>query len=383
MLFRSGFSYDLQGNSRHVIRGGLGRYYDFPYTNATILFPSEAVLSNFGTIYNLSDPNGIRNADGTFFQPGQPLPAGGATPIDRPLPANIGHPSITNTPYSDQISLGYATELTTWLGVNVDVSHIEYRDIPYRFRYNGFLDNNGNPITSRRFAALGIGNNNRMWIGDGEADYDGINFGARARVSERLEMQGFYTLSQVEGNVLAGADEFRLTNGNHQPDRVGDLSVDFRNPRCGDCFGPLDTDARHKLTFSTVYRAPFDINVSGVFRYRSGLPYSERDGRDLNGDRFLSDLAAGADGVNSLRGESFSQLDLRVSKDFRIASSFGVEVIAEVFNLFNETNPAVFNGQRFNADGTPNALFRQPTAFAGDPLQGEQRLIQLGARVRF
>jgi Carboxypeptidase regulatory-like domain/TonB dependent receptor len=380
---RLGFSYDLQGNSRHVIRGGLGRYFDFPYTNATILFPSEAVLSNFGTVYSLSDPNGIRNANGTFFQPGQPLPPGGATPIERPLPANIGHPSITNTPYSDQISLGYATELTNWLGVNVDVSHIEYRDIPYRFRYNGFLDNNGNPITTRRFAAAGIGNNNRMWIGDGEADYDGINFGARARINERLEMQGFYTLSQVEGNVLAGADEFRLTNGNHQPDRVGDLSVDFRNPRCGDCFGPLDTDARHKVTFSTVYRAPFDFNISGVFRYRSGLPYSERDGRDLNGDRFLSDLAAGADGVNSLRGESFSQLDLRLAKDFRIASSFGVEVIAEVFNVFNETNPAVFNGQRFTSTGAPNPLFRQPTAYAGDPLQGEQRLVQLGARVRF
>jgi len=385
---RLGFTYDLSGDGKKVLRGGLGRYYDFPYTNATILFPAEAVTSNFGTIYNLADPNGIRNADGSFFRPGQPLPAGGAVPIGPALPGNVAHPSITNTPYSDQISLGYATEVTNWLGVNVDVTHIQYRDIPFRFRFNGFLDNNGNPIAQRRFASVGINNNNRMWVGNGEADYDGLNIGFRAKMTGKLEMQGFYTLSKIEGNVLAGADEFRLTNGNHQPDRVGDLSVDFRNPACDACFGPLDTDARHKVTISTLYRAPFDFNVSGVLRYRSALPYSERHGRDLDGDRFLSDLVPG-ESVNGLRGDSFSQFDLRLSKDFRFTDSLGIEVIAEVFNVFNDINPAAFNGQRFtgalNGSGQDiaNPGFGQPTTYAGDPLQGEQRLLQLGARFRF
>ena len=380
---RFGFTYDLRGDSKHVFRGGLGRYYDFPYTNATILFPSEAVLSNFGTIYNLVDANGIRNPDGSFFRPGQPLPPGGQIPLEGALPANVAHPSITNTPYSDQISLGYSTELTSWLGMNADITHIEYRDIPYRFRYNGFLDNNGNPISTRRFASIGINNNSRMWIGDGEADYNGLNLGFRAKMSNKLEMQGFYTLSEIEGNVLAGADEFRLTNGNHQPDRTGDLSVNFRNPHCDACFGPLDTDARHKITFSAVYRAPWGINLSGMLRYRSALPYSERNGRDANGDRFNEDLAPGVDHVNSLRGESFSQVDVRVSKDFAIWSSISIELIAEMFNVFNDENPSAFNGSRFTGSGAPNPLFQEPTAFSGDPLQGEQRLIQLGGRLRF
>ncbi len=385
---RLGFTYDLRGTGTHILRGGLGRYYDFPYTNATILFPAEAVMSNFGTVYNLSDPNGIRNPDGSFFRPGQPLPPGGATPIGRALPGNVAHPSITNTPYSDQISLGYATELTNWLGLNVDVTHIEYRDIPFRFRFNGFLDNNGNPTTKRRFASAGITNNNRMWIGNGEADYDGLNLGFRARMAGKLETQGFYTLSRIEGNVLAGADEFRLTNANHQPDRRGDQSINFRDPACEACFGPLDTDARHKFTVSTLYRAPFGFNVSGVFRYRSGLPYSERYGRDLNGDRFVEDLVPGTK-ANSLRGDSFSQFDLRLSKDFRFTQALGIELIAEAFNVFNETNPAAFNGQRFTGardaagNDIANPLFRKPTTYAGNPLQGEQRLLQLGARFRF
>jgi hypothetical protein len=387
---RLGFSFDVQGNGQKIVRGGLGRYFDFPYTNATILFPAEAVMSNFGTVYSLTDQNGIRNPDGTFYQPGQPLPPGGATPIGQTVPGNVAHPSITNTPYSDQISLGYSAQATNWLGFNVDLTHIQYRHIPYRFRYNGFLDNAGAPIAERRFNDLGITNNNRMWIGDGKADYAGINFGARARMTSRFEMQGFYTLSRVKGNVLAGADEFRLTNGNHQPDRVGDQSIDFRNPHCSQCYGPLDTDARHKLTLSAVYRAPLGINLSGMLRYRSALPYSDRLGYDINEDGFVSDLAGQR--ANSLRGKSFSQVDMRVSKDFAIMGRMGVELIAEVFNLFNDINPHVFNGQRFaledvDGDGVteivPNEAFRQPTAFSGDPLQGEQRLIQLGARFRF
>ena len=51
-----------------------------------------------------------------------------------------------------------------------------------------------------------------------------------------------------------------------------------------------------------------------------------------------------------------------------------------MFNLFNEKNPAAYTVV-FDAAGNPTGI--KPTAFAGDPLQGEQRLAQLGLRVRF
>src|SRR6478672_13495735 len=128
------------------------------------------------------------------------------------------------------------------------------------------------------------------------------------------------------------------------------------NPWCDACFGPLNTDAKHKLTFSAVYVAPFDINVSGVARYRSGLPYSRLAGSDLNGDIFRQDLVPGASHVNDARGDSFSQVDLRLSKDFRFGGNYGVELIGEVFNIFNNDNP-----QKYTNTGVP-------TAYAGtDP----------------
>ena len=87
---------------RQILRGGYGTFYDFPYTNATILFPSVAVQSDYGTVYNLVNNAGIRNPDGSFYRVGQPFPPGGAGGGADP-PNEVASPNIA-TPYSDQIS---------------------------------------------------------------------------------------------------------------------------------------------------------------------------------------------------------------------------------------------------------------------------------------
>jgi hypothetical protein len=114
-----------------------------------------------------------------------------------------------------------------------------------------------------------------------------------------------------------------------------------------------------------------------MFRYRSATPYTVYAGVDLNGDGFVMDLPPGVTQVNSARGASFSQVDLRLSKNFKFGKSGGIEVLGEVFNLFNSENPAGFVGNQ--AAGN----FGQPTTYSGDPLQGEQRLAQFGVRLRF
>lgn len=362
---RLGFTFDTSGDGKRLLRGGWGIYYDFPYTNATILFPASAVQSNFGVIYGYTDQNGIRNADGSFFRVGQPLPPNQLPAADIPPPNEVASPTLA-TPYSRQASLGYSWQVNNWLGLNFEAVTIDYRDIPFRFRANPI-----DPATGkRRFDQF---NNFRLWYGKGFADYDGANISFRARASEKFELQGFYTYSKSTGNVLAGADEFRITNAGHQADVGGarrDVSVNPLDPLCDACTGPLDTDARHRLTLSGIYNGPWGINVSGMLRYRSALPYTNFIAQDLNGDGFAYDLPPGTK-VNAKRGHSFSQFDLRLTKEFRFGDSFGLELIAEMFNVFNEKNPSVF-------DRNGN-----PTNYAGDPLQGEQQLTQLGVRVHF
>ena len=60
-----------------------------------------------------------------------------------------------------------------------------------------------------------------------------------------------------------------------------------------------------------------------------------------------------------------------------------VEGIAEIFNVFNALNPAFpLTSQRL-ANGVQRAAFMQPTAFAGDFQQPEQRVGQIGFRFSF
>jgi hypothetical protein len=368
---RLGFTWDVNGNGKHLLRGGVGRYYDFPYTNATILFPALAVQSaGFGAVYNANNPNGLRNADGSFYRVGQPLPPNQLPGAAIPPENDVASPTLA-TPYSDQISLGYSLQANDWLGFNFEAVSVKYEDIPFRFR--------ANPRTAtgaRRFPAF---NNFRIWTGGGTAEYRGANIGFRARDPKgKFEFQGFYTYSKADGLVLGGADEFRLTVVDHQPDLASGRDVSFNplDPFCGACDGPLITDARHRFTIGGTYRGPWGINVAGTFRYRSALPYSDIVANDPNHDGFRLDLAPGAT-PNGRRGAAFKQLDVRVAKEFTFGGHYGVELIAEVFNLTNSKNPAGFNGTR----GT--ATFGQATKFAGDPGQGEQRLAQLGLRLKF
>src|SRR4029077_20129955 len=89
---RVGFTYDSKSDGRLVFRGGVGRYYDFAYTNANILFAVIGAQSSFGSIYLNNNTAGIRNADGSLFEVGQPLPANQLTTLRTPIPSHVATP---------------------------------------------------------------------------------------------------------------------------------------------------------------------------------------------------------------------------------------------------------------------------------------------------
>jgi len=311
----------------------------------------------------------ITNADGSAWKPGNPLPPsqGGGVPV----PNEVASPTLA-TPYSDQISLGYAWQATNSIGLDFSLVSIDYNDIPFRFRANPV-----DPATGqRRFPGFG---SFRMWYGGGKGSYDAANFGIRSRM-DKLDLQGFYTYSRAKGNVLAGNDEFRITDRTYESGMtpIRDQSPNPYDPLCGACTGYLNTDARHKLTLAATYAAPF-VQVSGMFRYRSATPYTVWTNTDPNHDGYRFDLLPG-DEVNSKRGSSFSQFDMRLSHDFRFGGDAGVDLLVECFNLFNNVNSWKY-GPVFDANGNPTGI--TPALHAGDPLASEQRLIQIGLRAHF
>lgn len=339
---RLGLAWDVHGRGRHLVRGGWGLYHAQPHTQASLLFPAVAA----GV--------GARDA------------------------FDLASPTLT-TPSSSQLSLGYSWQVTPWLGFHAQGTRVRYRRLPFRFRTGSPLPAPGEAGDDPVEGQAAGGGTFRLWYGRGRADYRGLNLSARGRFAGRFELRGTYVLSRTEGNVLAGADGLRLTDPWHQPDLGGpleDATVDPRDPLCRRCLGPLNTDARHRLTLGGSFRGPLGLAVAGILRWRSSLPYTLHAGRDLDGDGSPLDLPPGVAHVNSLRGASHHQVDVRVSRDFAAGGSMRLELVMEIFNLFGADNPAGFIGSR------EDERFRQATLFAGDPGQAEPRLVQLGLRLR-
>jgi outer membrane receptor protein involved in Fe transport len=401
---RAGIAWDLHGNGRDLIRAGYGRYYDVGYTNANILFAAvNATGIGAGQVFNVSNPNGIRKADGTLFRVGDDVStiasqneAGGALPLN----SHIASPRIRQ-PYADQYSLGWSHQLDAATVIDVDYVHSDGRDLGWRIQLNQRNPGVG-PTGPRQFADLPIAPANfTIDISDGESRFDGVSFGIRRRMSRGLQFTAWYALGEAESMTGAGSDELNGQNIQNHLD-----------PYSGVQIGPSGrTDARHKTTITAVWQGPWGLSIAPIFRYRSALPVATTlgvdanlngvnneiadrafafDGFDSNGHVVVKDIGP-CDTINCGRGASQSTFSLRMSKGFNIYKSARVDAIAEIFNLFNAKNPSGFIGRRFIGSVTnpqPNISngepqFLKPTEYAGDFQNTEQRIGQIGFRFTF
>jgi hypothetical protein len=315
-------------------------------------------------VYSVTDSAGIRNPDGSLFQVGQPLPPNQLTNITRPLPSGASTP-IIKQPYSDQANLGFSKALGAHFAVEVDGVWVEGRDIGMRPRLNARVA--GGPRRFTGILPLSGGANWRTYIQEGESRYRGVSLTLKRRWDGKLQVLGSYTLS-----------ESKSTASRRATDEFGDVDViDSFDPFNERQFGYTRTDARHRVTASAVWMPGAGLTIAPIFRYKSAQAFNIITGVDNNLDGTNRDLPPGVTVLNSGRGATFTQLDLRVSKRFRLGGRTSFELIGEGFNLTNASNPNTY------VDRQTSATFGQPTRFAGDFRQSEQRLFQVGARFEF
>ena len=135
--------------------------------------------------------------------------------------------------------------------------------------------------------------------------------------------------------------------------------------------------------------AGYDVNNDGVNNdiYTTAYQFT---GTDANGVPSWKELGS-CTNINCGRGAPQSQMNLRVSKAFKLPRNMHFEVIGEVFNLFNAINPtfsagSVTAGRYFvgtAASHSANTDFMRPNSYAGDTGQPEQRVGQIGFRFTF
>jgi hypothetical protein len=345
-------------------------------------------------VFLASNPGGIRRPDGAWFRVSDPLSLiASQNLVDPDLPllgGQVVSPRLEQ-PYTIQSNLGWTHDLGNQTALSVDYVRADGRDINVRLRPNALV--NGR----RALADLAIQPNAfqfRTAISRGKSEHDALMVGLQRRMVRGLDVNGWYMLSSSKSNVGPAYDEL-------DANLVQDVS---------DPFGPVQngpstrTDARHRATISAIVQAPWGFQVSPILMYRSALPTHTFEGVDLNRDgntvdktalayrytgldeetgRATFEEAGTCETVNCSRRAPFSQLNLRVSRSFRLGGAANIEAIAEVFNLFNAANPFIPVSTARLGAGAPLGSFMQPTMYAGDFQQPEQRVGQVGLRFRF
>jgi hypothetical protein len=361
---RVGFTYDAKADGNLVVRGGVGRYYDFAYTNANILFAVIGAQSSFGQVYLHQNSAGIRNADGSLYQVGQPVPANQLVGATAPLPSHAATP-LVKQPYTDQANLGFSKALGKDYALEVDAVYAHAQDLGTRVAANVRI--NGGARRLSTYLPQSGGANFRIDIMEGESYYKGVNIALKKRAGGNLSFTAWYSLSSAESNAsLRATDEFGEFNSLNAFDPFNEAQM-----------APTRTDSRHRFTLNGTWNAPGAFRVSPVFRYKSKTPYNVVAGVDLNRDGANFDLPPGVTELNSARGSDFKQFDLRIARFINLTATKRFEVIAEGFNITNASNPGGYIGSMASAQ------FGKPTTYAGDFQRGEQRLFQLGLRFEF
>lgn len=404
---RVGFNYST-ADGRTSIHGGYGIYYDRVTLEIQSLergldgraLPIEVRAGNLFFIPPpfLFDPvNGV-------FPPGAPTLANPFTGFILPGAGAGGINIIDNTlqnPMVQQMNLGVQREFGDYV-LRADYVH----NFGTHFIIGRTIGTVFNPVVGGPDAVVNLESSVKT-------KYDGLLLSVEKRFARRYQFRAAYTLSKAFN--YANDDQIPFSNGPLNP---GNLQLEY---------GPTPNDQRHRFSFAGVFDLPAGFHLAPIVTLASGVPMdilvpggTQRipqlqrnagsrlfhNGAELNA--FLQQLnAAGGFGGDPLPlvdndarfSDSFSSLDLRLSKVFKLGERVTLEPIVEVFNVFNVTNVLGFS--KSNYSGFANVLVRdsndsssagflrsssfgKPVTTAGGVFgSGGPRAFQFAARVSF
>ena len=342
---RAHFAWDPVGDGKTAVRGGFGIYYDQVFLNVPLL-ASIYEPGRFVTHYIIAPGY----PDPTVRPPGLP-PPGELQPN-----VSIVDPNAT-TPYKNVGSLGVQREIGTNMAVSLDAVYargyhlLNIRDA--NAAHVGCVPNPNTGACDRPDPTIGAALEPQT---EGKSEYMALQLGFQKRFSDNFSAQLAYNLARNKTDT-DGSQAFPSDNYNRSAD-----------------WGPSLNDIRHVLNAAVNYHAPWGILLGAGGTVLSGAPYNITLGTDPNGDGNATERPAGV-GHNSGRGATLWTVNAQIAKVIPVGAA-QIQVLVEVFNVFNHINPAGYVGTVVSQD------FGQPTGTANTLGLGP-RTVQVGLRFDF
>jgi hypothetical protein len=213
-----------------------------------------------------------------------------------------------------------------------------------------------------------------MMFTDLESDYHGLETSFTKRMTKNWQMSGTYTLSATWSK-----DPLPLLAGCSNP-------ATGPGPACGvPVTIPIDLggerslaagDQRHRGVLNGIWQLPYDLQVSGLYFYGSGLRTGLTSGLDVRQTGGAGRLRSNGSIAprNGFVGDPLHRVDMRLQRRFH-AGHVSFDGMFEMFNVFNRANYGSF------VTNEASPLFGRPTQNSN--LAYAPRMMQFGFRVAF
>ncbi len=298
----------------------------------------------------------------------------------------VFEPGFEN-PMTNRMSVGAEQEITEDFAVGLEyiyarTTHLE-RKMDINLNLPEWDEEKGRYMFSRVKRNTDFGKI-VQFTDDAESRYHGVNLSVTKRFSDNYQFMASYTWSQSFDND-SNENSTELT-GYDYPENVFDLSPEWSYS---------DFDVRHRVVCNGTYdlsdlmKLPewYSLQLSGIFQYQSGKPWTpeangdkNRDGYTRNDRPHVYDEASGkwVDlGRNTQRQPAYKNLDLRISNGFKFRE-IDMEIIMECFNVIDWANWTISSANMEYNESNPPGIDYGKAETPGKPRQ-----YQVGARFKF
>jgi len=430
---RFGFAWQPGSDSKTVVRGGAGVYYDqmagelyfqksfnppfFNLTSGNLLDNEQAVLAALSTP---PQQGGLPLATGLLLQNLFASPSLAATlfPTMNPVIVNLEDSKVFQWSFDVQRELP-----SSWL---LDVGYVGTRGLHLPFMWDPNQPNN--PVSPCTTDASGNTTCPRIYPNftemsytdsSGKSIYHSLQVKVERHYTRGLAVIGAYTYSKA---IDTNSTYFGTTGSANFPENSFNRAAEK---------GPADFDYRHRLSLAYVYDVPFGntvlhssshaVNyviggwqVAGIAMLQSGPPYTATwggnpshnvDGNDrpnivtgvplypatqtwvqwANPGAFSApgQYTFGNAGRDILRAPGEADWDFSLIRKFKLTESKTLEVRAEMFNILNSPNFTIPNGDASCACFGQIGNTVQPIAGQASGGPGDPREIQFAMRLTF